>query len=277
MMMVIEMSILGAQSLTTMCELLRANGGVRISEQALSQRLAKSSTVKFLQLAYSKILHSKLSQINFHLREEGILGRFKNVYLEDSTSCNLHEKAAGVFKGCGGSGSNAGYKIHTIWNATMNCVERLLITPSKVTDQSRCYDILKFLKKADLVLRDLGYFALPCFRQIAELGAYFLSRLKSKVKVFTPEGDLIEDLGRYAKEKMKGSNKVEFEAIIGAKERLLVRIIAYKVPDSVYNQRVRRLRQTWKKHGNTPCKTTLRFNQFTFFITNIPPELLAAE
>ena len=275
--MVVEMSLIGTHSLTVMCTLLQQYGGALMTAQALSQRLGNASTVRFLKSAYSEVIKNRLSRINFQVEFQGILARFNNVYLEDSTSCQLHEKVAGEFKGSGGGGSTAGYKIHTIWNASKNCVEHFLVTPSSVSDQSQAFNIIDHLNPEDLVLRDLGYFSIPCFKQIADARAYFLSRLKAGVKVYTLKGILIEDLGRYVEEQLGNKAVMEFEVLIGMKEKFPVRLIVGRISQGVYDQRVRNLRRKYRGNGKTPSKALLNFNKFTWFITNIPQELLSDE
>lgn len=274
--MVVEMSLVGVHSLDVMCQLFMVHGGLKMTSQALSYRLNLPSTVRFLKSIYTEILAHKSLQIRSSLQQKGILGRFKNVYLEDSTSCTLHEKVSDPFKGSGGGASKAGYKIHTIWNAAKNCIEQLLITPGNKTDQSQAFGIISRLKIGDLVLRDLGYFSLLCFRKIEEKGAYFLSRLKSGVKVYTLDGMLINDLAKYIEGNILDSNVMEIEVLLGAKEKLRVRLVACKVPQSVYDQRVRKLRRKSQKNGYTPSKATLRFNRYTFFISNVPKDILAS-
>lgn len=275
--MVVEMSLIGTHSQSMMCVLLQQYGCALMTPQALSQRLGDISTVKFLKSAYFQVIKDRLSRINFQVQSQGILGRFQNTYLEDSTSCQLNQKASGEFKGSGGGGSTAGYKIHTIWDVSKNCVKDFHVTPSSVSDQSQAFNIIDHLEPEDLVLRDLGYFSIPCFRQVADALAYFLSRLRSAVKVYTLEGVLIDDLGRYVEERLAGRVVMELEVLIGMKEQFPVRLIVGRVSQGVYDQRVRNLRRKYRGNGKTPSKSLLNFNKFTWFVTNIPKELLSDE
>ena len=275
--MLVEVSLKGAHSLGSMCQLLQLYGSDLMTPQALSQRFGNSSTVKFLRLVFAEIFKKRLLRIDFQVQARGILGRFRNVYLEDSTSCQLHERVAGDFKGCGGGGSAAGFKIHTIWDAVKNCVKDLRISPSNASDQSQAYNIINYLKQGDLVLRDLGYFTISCFAEIASKGAYFLSRLRFAVKVYTPEGVLIEDIGRHVEQQLGDKAVMELDVLIGAKEQFPVRLVVARVNQNVYDQRVRKLRRKYRGNGRTPSKALLNYNKFTWFITNIPTELLAPE
>lgn len=275
MMMIIDLSSVGSLCLREMCDLMVGYGGVRITPQALSLRLGLPSTLRFLKLVYAAVLEDKLFKISFQLKEEGIMGRFVNVYLEDSTSCKLHEKVSNSYKGCGGSSSRAGYKIHTVWNAAKNCINKLTITPSYRSDQSQAFNILPTLKTGDLVLRDLGYFSIPCFREVHDIGAYFVSRLKPNVNLYTVDGKPIDDIGKFVDKVSFNSGVVEVNVLLGCKEKLPVRLIAHRVPQSTYDQRMRKIRRKEQKSGNTVSKKTKAFNKYNFFITNVPREKLA--
>jgi len=67
-------------------------------------------------------------------------------------------------------------------------------------DQKASPLILDHLQPGDLVIRDLGYAVLKVWRQIAERGAYFLSRFRSDFVLFDPQShqplellDLVRD------------------------------------------------------------------------------------
>lgn len=273
--MVVELSLLGTHSLRTICDLMVSYGGSRISPQALSQKLNQVECIRFFRKIYSKLLCAKFLEISSEIQQEGILKRFKNVYLEDSTSCTLHEKVAGSFKGVGGSASKAGYKIHMIWNATKNNIKNLMLSPSSVSDLSQAFNIVERLQTNDLVLRDLGYFNLSCFKAIEEKKAYYVSRLKFTVKVYTLEGKLIEDLGKYLEERLKKGLAKDFEAYLGLDRKLKVRIVCWKVPQKVYDERIRKQRRKAQKNRSTLSKKIKNLQKYTFLITNIPDDLLS--
>lgn len=278
MVMVVEMSLVGTQSLVTMCELMKLNGGLRMTAQALSLRLDKPTTVRFLKLAYSRVLALKFPFLQLSLKQEGLLGKFSNIYLEDSTSCSLHERVAGSFKSSGGGDSSkAGYKIHTIWNATRSCIHKLTVTPGNHVDQAQAFDIVPDLKQGDLVIRDLGYFSTTCFEAIGKAGAFFLSRLKAKLNVYTSEGEKIEDLPGYIDRHIGDSLMFELNIRLGSVVKLPVRLVAYRVPQSVYDQRIRKTRRREQKSGKTLSKAVKKRAKYTILITNLPVSLASSE
>jgi hypothetical protein len=67
-------------------------------------------------------------------------------------------------------------------------------------DQKASPLIVEHLQPGDLVIRDLGYAVLKVWRQIAQRGAYFLSRCRSDFALFDPKSqqpmeflDLVQD------------------------------------------------------------------------------------
>jgi len=264
-------------SLNEICEIISTFNGLKVSSQALSQRLGSHYTVRFLQRCLAHLLREKSRSGTARLRFDGILNCFSNIYIEDSTSCKLHQHASKDFRGLGGSASSAGYKLHSIWNASTSVFTSFLIGPVAIPDQSMCRHILNYVKSGDLVLRDLGYFSLFCFQEIAEKNAYFLSRLKPGVKVYTPEGELIQDLGKYLDKTTKSIKQFYQWLYIGANKRNKVRLIALKVPESVYNKRMRKQKRVSQRRGTTPSKGAKALAKFTVLITNIPESKVSSE
>ncbi|MEA1878423.1 MAG: IS4 family transposase [Bacteroidota bacterium] len=277
MALVVQASANGKITLVGMAELMRSFCGASITAQALCSRLGSIYAVRLLRRCYSHILSLKTELSRDKLEEAGLLGKFENILIEDSTYCTLNEHVSESFKGVGGSASKSGYKIHTIWNAITSKFLSLDITPGNVTDQSRCNHILSMLKPVDLVLRDLGYFSISCFKEIANKKAFFLSRFKIGVRVYTLDGKLIEDLPGYLDEKIGDSNMVETDVLIGAKYKFRVRLAAYLVPTSVYEQRRRKQNRCSQKNGRTTSKVSKNFARYTMLITNIPTDFISAD
>ena len=196
-----------------------------MTAQALSQRLGNKRTVAFLKSCYTRIFQKRIGPLTTSLGHKGILSRFGKVLIEDSTSCELHEKLEGAYKGSGGSASKAGYKIHTLWNGTTSDVHSLRITPGNVPDQAEADYIVSELEKGDLTIRDLGYYSVPVFGDIHEKGAYFLSRFKFAVKVYNMDGTPIENLPKHIEKALGDRPIVELQVRIGAKDKFPVRLI----------------------------------------------------
>ena len=274
---VVQLSMNGTLTLNALCELLKPYSNELVTSQALSLRLGSKHTVRFLRRCYAYIISKKTRSSRDSIEKAGLFSKFTNILIEDSSYCKLHEKVANSYKGYGGSASDSAYKIHTTWNATTQEIRRLDVTAGNVTDQSHGFEILKDLKAGDLVIRDLGYFSIPCFKSIQDENAYFLSRLKVGVKIYTTDGEEIKDLPKYLDKKRGSSPMVEVNILIGANQKFPVRLIAYSVSESVFNQRRRKQRRTNQKSGYGLSKNSKSHARYTLLITNIPEELVTLE
>lgn len=277
LLLVVEMLKNSCLNLTSMVDTIaRMPGGVRITAQALALRLQNAYAVRFLKRCYSRVLANRLQGTAEYCEQKGILSRFTNVYIEDSSYSNLHKKTKEMFKGVGGCAGKAGYKIHLIWNLTISNIHSLLVSGGCVTDQSQAGNIVSSLQFGDLVVRDLGYFSIPVFRAIQEKEAYFVSRMKRGVAIYTLDGEPIGNIGKFLDKHLKNTSTAEIEVLIGKVEKLKVRLIAHRVPDNVYNQRMRAARKTATKNGYSVTKLAKAWNRYTIFITNAPESKLYA-
>lgn len=147
--------------------------------------------------------------------------------LHDSTVQALPDHLADLFPGSSNQRQKkrAAFKIQFIadlLNATL-----VQCFPSGFTrnDQAAAADILAVTRPGDLILRDLGYFALPVLAAIEAKRAFFLSRLKHGVRVYDLTGQPL-DLAR----ELKAQGGFDREVLLGQTE-----------PDS------RRRKQEWFK------------------------------
>ena len=95
---------------------------------------------------------------------------------------------------------------------------------------------MSIVKPGDLIIRDLGYFVLSVLNAIALKGAFFITRLKHGVSIFELDGktpfNLLKQLRKYG--------LLDIDVIVGAKEKLFVRLVAIPVPDDVAAERRRK-------------------------------------
>ncbi|MBN4066570.1 IS4 family transposase [Simkania negevensis] len=277
MVMIVHIPGHGGISLTGVCDLLQLYNCLRMTPQALSLRFSNPNTVRFLKKALSYLIENKTDLLREKLEVDGILSQFTDILTEDSTTCSLHEKVTNDYKGAGGSASTAAYKIHTIWSAKNLEFKSLNISPGNIPDQKVCENILGHLNFGDLVLRDLGYFSIPCFKKIEEQNAYFLSRFKGGVGVYTLDNEEIKDLGKYLDQKAKENRVVEVYVLIGAQDKFPVRLIAYPVSKQIYAERMRKKRRNTQKSKKTISNNSRSLAKYTILITNIPEEMVSAE
>ncbi len=139
-------------------------------------------------------------------------------------------------------------------------------------DQNASRDILSIVKPGDLIIRDLGYFVLSVLNAIALKGAFFITRLKHGVSIFELDGEtpfnLLEQLRKYG--------LLDIDVIVGAKEKLLVRLVALPVPDDVAAERRRKAKRNRDRRLN-PSKEHLALLGWNIYIMNVDRETLDAD
>ena len=204
--------------------------------------------------------------------------RFNKVYIEDSTCFSLPSMLHEYFKG---PNSPIGSKV-----ATAKVQLRLELKTGKYTrielqsfrdnDQKFSPDILSQVEQNDLVIRDLGYSVLKVFRKLDEKGAFFLSHLKSGTSIFNMETEAKVNLAKLLRKATRKRKKVlEVDVLLGAKEKLAVRLVAVKASNKVARKR-RELAKKDRHSKANHSKEYLELLGWTLMITNIPETVLSA-
>jgi hypothetical protein len=263
-----------AISLEGQCDILaQLNPQAQITPQALHQRI-NANAVSYLQEVFAVALRQQLEPLCKRL-PVGVLAPFGRVLLEDSTQCSLHEKLADAFKGCGGSASTSALKLDVIYDVVHHTLVEIHLSDGKAADQGRALAIVPYLRPGDLVLRDLGYLSLESLRQIEAQEAWYLSRLSKGVDVYlesdaqAPALALVEHLDRYYRD----DSEIDLPVYIGH-ERVPCRLLAYRLPDPVVQERRRKALEEARKKGRTLTQEYLNWLAFGFYITNVTREVL---
>lgn len=262
-------------SLSAFASLLSIISGCCVSKQALAKRI-NDECVTFIRDALFAAIGSLCSLDT--ARAQGLFRSFGRILIQDSTNISLPNYLASSFPGARNWSCRkyAGIKIQTIYDLLMEQFASFDLSPFRRTDQSASPDILKVARKGDLVLRDLGYFVLSVFKQMNNLGIYFLSRLRDKVVIYCPRtGDRINLLAE-----LKKHQALDIDVLVGTKERVPMRLIAVPVPESVANKRRRKAKNNRDKRCR-PSTESLQLLGWQILITNVErcvwsPENVAA-
>lgn len=135
--------------------------------------------------------------------------------------------------------------------------------------------IISFVKPGDLVVRDLGYFAMENFHELIAMNAYFLSRLKPGVCFYlNADDDEPFDLEKYLKATKRLKNVLELKGYL-SKEKIPIRLIIYRQTQEITEQRIRAARKQARKKGETISKSKKLLLSFAMFITNAPEDMLS--
>ena len=162
-----------ARSLTTVI-------GKTVSKQAIFSRMTASWVATVETLLQEVIGQQANTKIKHHL-----FTHFKKVWLQDSTTIHLPDVLAGKFKGnVSGGETKSVAKLNVIIHALSGLCPVMEWSSFTVNEQSLSNRVLQTAKAGDLVIRDLGYFVLKVFKQLADAKIYFLSRWRYGVKLY---------------------------------------------------------------------------------------------
>ena len=126
------------------------------------------------------------------------------------------------------------------------------------------------LGAGDLVLRDLGYFTLASFKAIAARGAFFLTRLRYGVILFSPQSADPLDLARM----LRPGQALDIEVLLGQREKLPVRLLAFPLPEAAANERRRKARANRDKRLSH-SEAYLYLLGWNLFLSNASKDRLA--
>lgn len=246
-----------------------AAAGTPISEQGLTQRFTPQAAAclqTVLGAAAQQVVVADPVAIP-------LLERFTGVYVLDSTVIMLPDALASEWQGNGGStsvGTSAALKVQVLWNLSQGSLQHVGLQSGRANDNgSSVQDV--WLPAGALRIADLGYFAVPRIASLLAQQVFVLSRLNTQVALFDQQGQRLELLDLLP----QAGAMLDRPVLLGAKERLAVRLLAVRVPQEVADQRRRRLRKEFGDKGKTPSARLLALAAWTTVVTTAPVEQLS--
>jgi hypothetical protein len=137
-------------------------------------------------------------------------------------------------------------------------------------DQAASGDIIPLCSAGDLIIRDLGYFALSTFQQVVDKGVHFLSRLRFGLNIYEPDGTPIT-----LKSLLKKGKKVDQWVLIGEK-KVMVRLVMLPVPKKVAAEKKRKAKQDRDKRLNH-SKEYYSWLEYNVYVTTVDEETWSTE
>jgi hypothetical protein len=214
-----------------------------------------------------------LGQLSSTAQNQGWFKPFQRVLLHDSTVEPLPDHLANVFPGPGNGRKRryAALKLQFICDLIHGQVLHLSLSGFRRNDQAASPDILNLAQKGDLIIRDLGYFVIKVFEQLALKGAYFLSRYRHGVLLYDPDTGQPLELAKL----LRPGQSLDRNVLLG-KEKLPVRLVALAVPEAVANERRRKARNNRDRRLN-PSAQKLYLLGWNIFVTNVPRTIWPAK
>ena len=251
--------------------LLSALQSQLFSKQALHRR-CRRELVNFLEL----LLASWLGRFVRRDCPAELLQHFGRILLQDSTALALDPRLAKSFPGCGNQHQPklASVKVQAIFELRSQSWVHFQLGPLTDNDQKASSLILSHLEPGDLVIRDLGYAVLKVWRQIAQRGAYFLSRCRSDLRLFDPQTQKPLELLSL----LQNHSQLSLEVLVGAEELLPVRLVALRLPPKLAAERRRRARANARRdRALRLSKRYLKLLDWTLLLTNVSAQQLSTQ
>ena len=243
--------------------------GVRLSPQGLDQRFTPAAAELLRQVWEAALAEVIVAEPV----AAGLLAKFPAVVLLDSTTIALPDGLASVWAGCGGRVEHGGHSALKL-TVALDLVEgRLGAVPSDGRAQDKSSPLQHAaLPEGALRVTDLGFWSLAVLQEIADQGAYFLSRLHLQTAVFAADGerlDLVAWLGRQKR------RRLSVAVTLGVAAQVAARLLAVRVPHRVAKARREKIEADAKREGQPPSATKLALADWTLLVTNAPPDVLA--
>jgi hypothetical protein len=246
---------------------------IPITKQGIDSRFDEKA-VSFVKSILGEVIASQIGEpLN-----PTFLSKFNKVRIKDGTRFDLPQRLKEYFPGFGGKiTSDAAACVQYEFDLKNRCLLDLDVTSAKRTDYQDAKETVYQIDKGDLSIRDLGYFSLDVLKSIAEKEAFFLSRLKPKMKVFDQCSREVNFSKLYSNMVSNQMPRVHIQAFIGEKERFPVRMSIELVPDEVYQKRILAVDKENKKKGQTTSEEFRIRARFNILVTNVSEEDLPVE
>jgi len=211
-----------------------------------------------------------------YVANECIINNFSRVFVEDSTILKLPDCVAAHFPGQTSKRGMryAQIKIQASFDLKKSSYQSFQLQPYLENDYQFSKYCLTYLKPKDLIIRDLGYFLLDAFKKIDKHGAFYISKLKSQLKVSDNCLQPVELL-KYLK---KHKSVVDKVVHIGRNKYLKVRLVARRIPKKIADKRRANLKIKIKRgKGYSPSENLLKLQSWEIYITNISSKVLSIQ
>jgi len=237
--------------------------GRSVSKQAVFDRIDAGAAAFAQDLLQRILLKRSVKNVASKL-----FAAFSKVLLQDSTTLRLPQCLSGIFPGNHSGGEQkAVARIQSIINIKAMKFIDFVLGSFTQNDQSASSSVLQWVKKGDLVIRDMGYFAIDTFANLIKKEVHFLSRLKYGVKLYDGKGHEIS-----LKVLLKGNKAVDQWVYIGVEKKVWVRLVMLPVPAEQRSQRVRKAKHDRDKRLNH-SRQYYQWLGYSVYITTVEKQM----
>jgi hypothetical protein len=246
-----------------------ASLGVSLSPQGLDQRFTEEASA----LLKAVVEEATMQVVGAEPVAIPLLARFNGVYLGDSTTVTLPTALAKVWSGSGGqaSASKAAVKVEVALDMVCGRLMGPLLEAGRVQDRGSALQCAS-LPAGALRVTDLGYWSLEQLQRLSQASVFWLLRINPQVH-FSDASNQRWDILDFAQHQQ--GDQVDLPITLGAAKGLPARLLGARLPAALAAQRRRKLNAEAKRQGKTPSQRRLVLADWSFFVTNVPPQTLS--
>lgn len=263
-------------SLNNLSEIFETESKISISKQSLDEKLdadAVAFVKQILELLVKEEITQRLRQAN-HLLEQ-----FDSVRVKDSTCFKVSGNLSPFYQASSKETGKAIIKIQYEYDLRTGKIYDISLHSYIDQDTSNAEESLEMVKLNDLIIRDLGYVTLKAMIGIKEKGAFFLNRFDMSSNAYEDlTSDNKIDFGKVQSYMKKyGLHYIEKNVFIGDKQRIPVRMVIERLPESEIEKRLRKLERLESRRNRKYSAQYRSCLELNVYVTNIPKESLAGE
>jgi hypothetical protein len=242
-------------SLEELCQSARVCG-VQISPQGMQERLNSAEANAFL---YQLLMRALGYVVEASGEGCDFLNQFNGIYIQDSSKIELPALFEKQWQG--NKRGQAALKVQTLYDYQQGQLGMTFAAGRRHDCPLQTVD----LPVGSLRLADIGYFKIGVFEQLNAAGVFWVSRVPARAGFWT--GEQVIHLATWLQQAQSDTLDQEIELTA---QRLKCRLIAFRVPDPVAEQRADRVRSEAKDRSHSQLKPeTLDLCQWTILITNL--------
>ncbi len=234
-------------------------GGKKVSKQAIFSRINEKTT-RFAK-ALLQIIILQQSGKNFCSE---VFSCFGQILLQDSTTLHLPQVLNKIFPGNHSRGEQkAVARIQTVIDIKSMTFKDFVLGSFTQNDQGASGSIMQWAKKGDIVIRDLGYFAMDTFEELIKAEVYFLSRLKYGIKISDEQGKELN-----LPKLLRQGKTIDQWVFLGKQKKIKVRLVMIPVPKKQAAEKIRKAKKDRDKRLNH-SKLYYQWLNYTVYITTV--------
>ncbi len=239
------------------------------SKQAFWERI-DSSAVDFVKAVTARAIKESAAKCcSFNLKQ---LPGIARILIGDSSVLTFNPSLSEHFPGSSNQHGvkTAQARFQLVFDLLQGNWLHARIDAYRRTDRSAAADIVgAIIGKGDLLIRDLGYAVIPVWKEIAQKGAFFLSRMAHPVAVFDELGRQLNLLALVKKHTPNPGDTHSMNIELSKARRMGCRLIIRNDGEKTGQERRARLAEERKRRGCNHSKKYLQLQNWTLLVTNV--------